>query len=56
MPNELSENEWDIDDDVELPLLLTTLAQALDYLQVVRKYFREQPEILNEIFSTLHII
>lgn len=46
--------ELDIVDDEELPK--TTLAQALDSLQVVRKYIQEQPEIGDEIFSALNVI
>jgi hypothetical protein len=37
-------------------LSLTTLAQELDYLQVVRKYIHEQPETPDEIFSAINII
>jgi hypothetical protein len=34
----------------------TTLTQALDSLQVVRKYIHEQREIREEIFSALNVI
>jgi len=54
MLNDSSGEESDIDDDEELPK--TTLAQALDSLQVVRKYIQEQPEIGDEIFSALNVI
>jgi len=40
--------ESDNDDEVESPL--TTFAQALDSLQVLRKYIREQPEMPDVIF------
>jgi hypothetical protein len=56
MPNESSGEESDIDDDGELAFCRTTLAQALDNLQVVRKYIQEQQEIGDEIFSALNVI
>lgn len=48
MSNESSREESNIGDDVELPI---TVAQALDSLQVVRKYICEQPEIPRDFFS-----
>ncbi|VVC34841.1 Hypothetical protein CINCED_3A005673 [Cinara cedri] len=56
MPNESSGEESVIEDDGELALPKTTLAQALDSLQVVRKYIQEQQEIGDEIFSALNVI
>jgi len=56
MPNESSGEESVIEDDGELALPKTTLAQALDSLQVVRKYILEQQEIRDKIFSALNVI
>jgi hypothetical protein len=56
MPNELSGEESDIDDNVESPLPLSIFAQALNVLQIVRKYIREQPIITVEIFFVLNIV
>ena len=56
MLNESSGEESDIDDDGELALPKTTLAQALDSLQVVRKNIQEQKDIGDEIFSALNVI
>jgi len=53
-PHESSGEESDNDDEVESPL--TTIAQALDSLQVLRKYIREQSKIPDEIFSALNVI
>jgi hypothetical protein len=41
---------------MELLLILTTLIQALDDSQVVRKYIREQRKITDELFSLFNII
>jgi hypothetical protein len=49
VPNKLNGEQSDIDDDVELPLPLTTLAQALNSLQVVRKYVRKKSKIPDQI-------
>jgi len=56
MPNESSGEESVIEDNCELALPKTTLSQALDSLQVVRKYIQEQQEIGDEIFSALNVI
>ncbi|KAL4101250.1 hypothetical protein QTP88_021270 [Uroleucon formosanum] len=56
MPNESSGEESVNEDDGKLALPKTTLAQALDSLQVVRKYIQEQQEIGDEIFSALNVI
>ncbi|CAI6368338.1 unnamed protein product [Macrosiphum euphorbiae] len=56
MPNESSGEESVIEDDGELALPKTTLAQALDSLQVVRKYIQKQQEIGDEMFSALNVI
>ncbi|KAL4135901.1 hypothetical protein QTP88_007483 [Uroleucon formosanum] len=56
MPNESTGEESVNEDDGKSALPKTTLAQALDSLQVVRKYIQEQQEIGDEIFSALNVI